>query len=106
MSLGLVFGGVRDQNRAVAMDKRIRELLLTVGAAEKEAGAYAFLPDIANILEQMLEDIRAPEDVRTRLSRGLIRIVTDNYSFSESPLGRDLLDASGAFALRQLTLER
>lgn len=98
MAFRFSVGRHNSRMESAKMKQGIQDLLLRVRSAEQEADAYAFLPEIGDILEQMLEDFRAPEETRVRLARGLIRIVTDKYSFSESSLGGDLLKAAEEYA--------
>lgn len=76
------------------MYDRTVELLSHARAASESEGAYGLLPDIVSILEKILTHLEAPQSDRLLLTRGagaLGRVVTDNYEFSESPLGTRLL---------------
>ncbi len=53
--------------------------------------AYAFLPEILAALEQASTMASAGKAEREHLARGIERLVTEDFSFSESRLGGDLL---------------
>jgi len=46
----------------------------------------------------MLGSIDQNREVRDRIASGLGRLVTDNYCFSESELGQELLQVADNFA--------
>lgn len=76
------------------MYDRTVELLSDARAASESQGAYGLLPDIVAILEKLLTHLAAPQSDKFLLRQGagaLGRVVTDNYEFSESPLGTRLL---------------
>ncbi len=60
--------------------------------------SYPFLPEIAQSLEVMCESLSSPRDRRLKMAGALERLVTEVYSFSESPLGEELLKLSDDFS--------
>ena len=75
--------------------KRINELLQEAREAAKSPDAYGLLPDVIRIMEMLqnkLESDSPDLDAIVRGAGALGRVVTDSYSFSESPLGSKLLD--------------
>lgn len=77
------------------MRSRVVELLTEARIANQQPDAYGLLPDIIEILEKIDSELakELPDSERLiRLVGGLGRVVTDNYFFSESPLGTKLLE--------------
>ena len=73
------------------MTKAIDDLLRM---AREEAGkkdSYSFLPEIIRSIEVIRNDPGAPQEERVRRARGLGRLVTESFDFSESPLGTAIL---------------
>jgi hypothetical protein len=78
---------------------RIDELLAEARRAKQRPGSYGLLPDIITILEKIQDRLESNNPDPKTLIRGasaLGRVVTDDYSFSESPLGTKLLDLVSA----------
>lgn len=74
------------------MQERIRETLAAVIVASEQPNAHRFLPHVAKSLQAM-EDLDKPDCTSlVRAAGALGRIVTDDFAFSESPLGQRLLD--------------
>lgn len=75
--------------------KRINELLQEAREAAKRPDAYGLLPDVIKIMEMLQHKLESDSPDLEAIVRGagaLGRVVTDSYSFSESPLGSKLLD--------------
>ncbi|WP_322801518.1 hypothetical protein [Thermoflexus sp.] len=75
--------------------KRINELLQEAREAAKRPDAYGLLPDVIRIMEMLQHKLESDSPDLEAIVRGagaLGRVVTDSYSFSESPLGSKLLD--------------
>lgn len=70
---------------------RIDELIARVDAALQKEGAYAFLPEIRESLERIKTLSDKSRAQRTKHARGIEGFILDNYQFSESQLGTDLL---------------
>ncbi len=76
------------------MENRIVELLVLVKSASQGPNVHRFLPYIVKSLEVMLDSFSDGDpdpEILIREARGLGRLVTDDYSFSESTLGQKLL---------------
>jgi len=80
------------------MTKRITDALAEIDKASMGPSPYPFLPEIKKALEAMLASGAMAERELERLSGALGRLVTDNYSFSESDLGTTLLSLGDEFA--------
>lgn len=79
------------------MKKKYEQLIDRTRSAANEKNAHASLPTIANTLESLFKSKDASKETRERMARGLDRLVTDNYEFSESELGIVLLDFANDF---------
>lgn len=80
------------------MQQRITEVLSLAKQAIQTPEAYAYLPEIIRTLEVMLNSLHQDREDRGRIARGLGRLVTEDYAFSESPLGTELLKLADDFA--------
>lgn len=80
------------------LQRRLAKAHDRVRAAQNERGAYGFLPDIGRVLTQMAQGLELDREIRDRIASGLGRLVTDNYTFSESDLGQELLGVADDFA--------
>ncbi|KDA54436.1 hypothetical protein EG19_12025 [Thermoanaerobaculum aquaticum] len=77
------------------MKGEIQGLIAKCKVAAKQPAAYGFLPDIIGELEDIKSELEKDQPNPERLllwARGLGRLVTDSYAFSESPLGTELLE--------------
>ena len=77
------------------MKEKVTELIIKCKAAAEHPGAYGFLPDIIEELEDIrseLEKEKPDPNMLLAWTRGLGRLITESYAFSESPLGGELLD--------------
>ncbi len=75
----------------------IDDVLSEVRKAQASATPHPFLPVIAQSLEEMKKNVRAKQADRESMSVGLGRIVTDDYAFSESKLGDQILKVVNEF---------
>lgn len=76
------------------MKNRITELLALVRSTSQSPNAHRFLPYVIKSLETMLDNFSDGDpdpETLVREAGGLGRLVTDDFAFSESPLGTDLL---------------
>jgi len=84
------------------MNDAIRARLTEAIALAKEAmqlrNAYPFLPDIIRSLEHMEKNLSLGQRARSNMAAGLEGFVMDNYDFSESHLGTNLLQLADDFA--------
>jgi len=84
------------------MQERIDEMLAAVTAASQQPDAHRLLPYVTKSLQALSGLSRAPTVDRSSLRKAagaLGRIVTDDYTFSESPLGQSLLDLINDIAI-------
>lgn len=84
------------------MQERIDEMLAAVTVASQQPNAHRLLPYVTKSLHAMDGLSRASTADRASLLKAagaLGRIVTDDYAFSESPLGQSLLDLINDIAM-------
>jgi len=78
------------------MKKEIKQIIRKAEMESRRKGTYPYLTDIIAILRQMLDSFCSGEiedhKFRKKIVGGLGRIVTEDYSFSESSLGSQLLE--------------
>jgi hypothetical protein len=77
---------------------RINEALHQVEKASEGHSAYPFLREIKEALKAMPTGLTKTPKERERLSAALGRLVTEDFSFSESKLGTTLLELADDFA--------
>jgi hypothetical protein len=82
---------MRKVNWQKKMEKKIRALINEAKAATQEPEASWLLPHIIPGLEEMLASL-SNEKALLPIARGMGRIILDDLSFAESPLGGELLD--------------
>src|SRR5260370_23021270 len=75
-----------------SLKSRIADAVALVESARKDREPFGLLADISKLLLQMQQSVHADANCRAKLAGGLGRLVTDNYEFSESPLGTRLLE--------------
>jgi hypothetical protein len=80
------------------LKQRIDQILDKVKMAMEKGGSYPYLPEIAQSLEAMKEGLIFSRERRAKMAGALERIVTEDFAFSESPLGEEILKLSGDFA--------
>jgi hypothetical protein len=80
------------------MKQRIEQILDKVKMAMEREGSYSYLPEIAQSLEAMKKGLILSRERRSKMAGALERIVTEDFIFSESPLGEEILKLSGDFA--------
>jgi len=71
-----------------------RELQALVGAGRN----IEYLPSILQYLDLMIEKIGAPEEERSRLASGLVRVLMEDSAFLESPVGHKITNFANEFA--------
>jgi hypothetical protein len=83
-----------------SLQDSIAAAILEAESAARSPNSYGFLPGIIKTLRVMLNDDTDTMSQRDRERRagGLGRLVTDNFAFSESPLGTKLLELADQFA--------
>jgi hypothetical protein len=79
------------QKKMKKMEKKIRALLNKLKAASQEPQSHWLLPHVIPGLEALLEHLSDPKALVEEVG-GLGRVILDDYTFSESPLGGELLD--------------
>lgn len=80
------------------MRKRIEQLLKKVKRAGGKKGSYPFLPEIIQSLEVMRDSPNLSQERRAKMAGALGRLVTEDYRFSESSLGGEILKVVEEFA--------
>jgi regulator of sirC expression with transglutaminase-like and TPR domain len=79
------------------MKKRLLDILLRAKAAKEKSDVYAYLPEIIKTVEAIQDELESDSPNKLKIHqflKGLGRLVTESYNFSESALGQDLLDLS------------
>ncbi len=79
------------------MKKRLLDILDRATAEKDNSDAYAYLPEIIETIEAIQSEVESDSLDKLKIERflkGLGRLVTESYNFSESALGQDLLDLS------------
>ncbi len=76
---------------------QIEELITRVDEELAKDGSYPFLADIRNSLQQLRDTDAESEKERSEMASGLGRLILEVFSFSESPLGKELLDFSDSY---------
>lgn len=84
--------------------KRIAEAIEAAREANKPPAAYPYLSAIIEVLSQMENNVHADLESRTKMSGALGRLVTEDYAFSQSPLGNDLLEISDYFSSNSINM--
>lgn len=85
-------------DEAAKMRTRIRELLGKLRKAEHEGTTFPYLAEVIESLEAMQNKIEAPSERRVRMAGALGRLVTEDFAFSESCLGGEILKLADDFA--------
>ncbi len=80
------------------MTARIEAALAKLRESAHGARPTVYLPEIIQSLEAMLENPGAPQERRVRMASALGRLVTEDYFFSESSLGGEVLEIADTFA--------
>ena len=79
------------------LKKQLLNTLVRAKTANEKNNSYAFLPDIIEIIEVIQSEVESdsPDNIKINIYlRGFGRLITEDYNFSESGLGQDLLDLS------------
>lgn len=79
------------------MTQQIDDLIQRCEHARKTPNSYPFLPDVIEILISMRTHIGAAKSIRSGNAGALGRIVLEDFTFSESQLGTDLLKLGERF---------
>jgi hypothetical protein len=80
------------------LQDRIASAVREAELASTAPGAYAFLPEIIESLKAMQSGSTMTSGERERLAGSLGRLVTEDFAFSEGPLGTMLLELAEQFA--------
>ncbi|BCW94020.1 MAG: hypothetical protein KatS3mg007_1914 [Thermoanaerobaculum sp.] len=75
----------------LSLKEKIQELATRAREATCEPHPHWLLPHIIEVLDVMFVRVRSPKEL-LGAARALGRIVMDDYAFSESPLGTELLE--------------
>ena len=79
------------------MKQKIEQILAKLKKAMKDEGSYPFLPEIAQSIEAMRDGLSLDRERRSKMAGALERLVTEDYAFSESTLGEEILKLSDKF---------
>jgi len=77
----------------------IERMIQRVVKERENSKCYPFLPEIHETLLAMAKAKDEPRNVREQLARGLERYVLEDFEFSESDIGGELLELSEAFCV-------
>ncbi len=80
------------------MKTRIRELLGKLRQAELEGTTFPYLHEVVESLEAMQDSVEVPRERRVKMAGAVGRLVTEDFAFSESPLGGEILELADDFA--------
>lgn len=80
------------------MRARIEAALAKLRESAHGARPTVYLPEIIQSFEAMLDSLDAPKERRARMAGAVGRLVTEDYVFSESPLGGEVLGIVDDFA--------
>jgi len=80
------------------MRERIEAVLAKLRESAHGARPTVYLPEIVESFEAMLDNLDAPQERRARMAGAVGRLVTEDYVFSESSLGGEVLEIADDFA--------
>jgi hypothetical protein len=80
------------------MKTRIEQLIVEVKSEMRKENSYPYLPEILNSLETMRGALSLSRERRSKMAGALGRIVTEDYSFSESHLGDKIIKLANDFS--------
>jgi hypothetical protein len=84
--------------RVSEMHERIEAALARLRESAHGARATVYLPEIIRSFEAMLDNLDALQERRARMAGAVGRLVTEDYAFSENPLGEEVLGIFDDFA--------
>lgn len=84
--------------KASTMRTRITEVLGKLRKPARGAKPAVYSSEIIQSLEAMLGSLEAPQNRRAQMAGALERLVTEDYAFSESELGGEILRLTDDFA--------
>jgi len=80
------------------MNDNIERLIEKTREEKERPNSYPFLPEILESLLRMRENLNETRERREKLASALERLVLEDFSFSESKLGGEILEIAESFA--------
>jgi hypothetical protein len=80
------------------ISKRLAQALAVLELAQSNPGAFSYLPEIIESLKVMMRNTNASVEKRQHMAAALGRLVTEDFEFSESAIGGELLNLADEFA--------
>ncbi len=85
--------------RASELESRMISVIAKLRESERGPNPTVYLSEIIESFEAMLRNFDAPQERRAWMAGGVGRLITEDYSFSESALGGEVLKITDEFAL-------
>ena len=79
------------------MNNKLDKLITSIEGEIKKPDFYPYLPEILEILNLMRITTEADKERKTKLIGGLMRLVTEDFEFSESVLGTEILEVANQY---------
>lgn len=82
------------------MEDRLEKLIKLTELEIKKKDAFPYLPSILEILKMMrtsIVDKKTDKKTQSKLIGGLTRLVTEDFDFSESDLGTEILEVANQY---------
>jgi hypothetical protein len=82
------------------MKNKLDKLIKSIDQEIKKQDAYPYLPEILEILSLMrtsIVDKKTDKERKSKLIGGLMRLVTEDFEFSESDLGTEILEVANQY---------
>lgn len=82
------------------MEDKLDKLIKLVEFEIKKKDAFPYLPSILEILTMMrtsIVDKKTDKKMKSKLIGGLMRLVTEDFEFSESDLGTEILEVANQY---------
>lgn len=79
------------------MKEHIDKLIKAASKEREKPNSYPFLPEILESLKKIGESPEEPRERRVKIAAALERLVLEDFSFSESQLGGEILKFAEQF---------
>ena len=73
------------------MKEYIDKLFKATSKEREKPNSYSFLPEILESLKKIAESCEEPRECRVKIAAALERLVLEDFNFSESQLGGEIL---------------